>query len=171
MPGREDAELPAPVEGDKMSTEEYNGWTNRETWAVALHLNNDAGLQTLAQEIVNNAYEADQRIWEAATALQNSVESLLDPEEYRNKYGGERSRGLELMAEDCGSLWRVNWDEIVTNMLEDTLKAEITCVTCGAEFDAESMIEDIYGNKYCLLDSGDICPNCGVLGHKCESAE
>lgn len=26
-------------------TDEYNGWTNRETWAVALHLNNTEWLQ------------------------------------------------------------------------------------------------------------------------------
>ena len=31
--------------------EEYNGWTNRETWATALHINNDQGLYEAVQEI------------------------------------------------------------------------------------------------------------------------
>ena len=29
----------------------YNGWANYETWNVALYINNDYGLYTLAQEI------------------------------------------------------------------------------------------------------------------------
>ena len=43
-----------------------------------------------------------------------------------------------------------------------------TCKVCAGDFDIEDMIEDIQGAQYCLLDSGDICPNCGVYGHECE---
>ena len=35
----------------------------------------------------------------------------------------------------------------------------------------EDMIEDIEGAKYCLLDSGDICPVCGIYEHQCETGE
>ena len=43
-----------------------------------------------------------------------------------------------------------------------------TCMVCLSDFDNESMIEDITGAKYCLLDSGEICLVCGIYGHDCE---
>lgn len=38
-----------------MTDETYNGWTNRETWAVALHINNDQGWQESVHEALRNA--------------------------------------------------------------------------------------------------------------------
>jgi hypothetical protein len=46
--------------------------------------------------------------------------------------------------------------------------SEATCKVCAGDFDIESMIEDIGGAKYCLLDSGAICLVCGIYGHDCE---
>lgn len=46
--------------------------------------------------------------------------------------------------------------------------SEATCKVCASDFDIDSMIEDIQGAKYCLLDSGDICPVCGIYEHDCE---
>lgn len=46
-----------------------------------------------------------------------------------------------------------------------------TCKVCLTDFLTEDMIEDIEGAKYCLIDSGDICPNCGVYQHECEKEE
>ena len=46
-----------------------------------------------------------------------------------------------------------------------------TCKICVGDFDVESMIEDIQGAKYCLLDSGDICPVCGTYEHNCEETK
>lgn len=43
-----------------------------------------------------------------------------------------------------------------------------TCKVCVDDFNAEDMIEDIEGAKYCLVDSGDICPICGIYEHDCE---
>ena len=43
-----------------------------------------------------------------------------------------------------------------------------TCAVCLDDFEDESMIEDIQGARYCLLDSGEICLVCGVYGHKCD---
>ena len=43
-----------------------------------------------------------------------------------------------------------------------------TCEVCKGDFDDESMIDDIQGTKYCLVDSGEICPVCGIYGHDCE---
>lgn len=43
-----------------------------------------------------------------------------------------------------------------------------TCKVCLNDFDDESMIEDITGARYCLLDSGAICLVCGIYNHDCE---
>ena len=43
-----------------------------------------------------------------------------------------------------------------------------TCMVCLSDFDDESMIEDLNGTRYCLLDSGDICSVCGIYGLECE---
>lgn len=45
---------------------------------------------------------------------------------------------------------------------------ESTCMVCLGDFNDESMIEDITGTKYCLLDSGGICSVCGMYELKCE---
>lgn len=42
------------------------------------------------------------------------------------------------------------------------MSALSTCKVCLDDFDNENMIEDIEGTKYCLLDSGNICPVCGI---------
>ena len=43
-----------------------------------------------------------------------------------------------------------------------------TCKVCLNDFEDESMIEDIEGARYCLVDSGEICLVCGIYGHDCE---
>lgn len=39
---------------------EYNGWTNYETWNVALYINNDESLQNIGIEIVEMCDEANE---------------------------------------------------------------------------------------------------------------
>jgi len=39
--------------------EEYNGWTNRETWATALHIDNDQSLQEEASEKISASFLED----------------------------------------------------------------------------------------------------------------
>lgn len=53
----------------------YNGWTNYETWAVALWIDNEQGSQEMAQELARDARrEASEHvnvksgIWDAARA-------------------------------------------------------------------------------------------------------
>jgi hypothetical protein len=45
---------------------------------------------------------------------------------------------------------------------------QATCMICLGDYDLESMIEDITGTKYCLLDSGGICLVCGFYELKCQ---
>ena len=97
---------------------EHNGWTNRETWAVALWINNDEGLQSSAHELVRG-FDAVSDVSGAVDALQEWFTTLCNPNLYKEEYGGEYPSGLATMASDCGSLWRVNWDEITLSLLED----------------------------------------------------
>jgi hypothetical protein len=43
-----------------------------------------------------------------------------------------------------------------------------TCKVCLEDYPNDDLIEDIQGAKYCLLDSGGICPVCGIYEHNCE---
>ena len=38
-----------------MSDEQYNGWTNYETWLMALNIDNDQGMQEMVLEFVSNS--------------------------------------------------------------------------------------------------------------------
>lgn len=46
-----------------------------------------------------------------------------------------------------------------------------TCKVCLDDYELDSMIQDIRGANYCLLDSRDICLVCGgVYSRNCEEA-
>lgn len=109
-----------------MTTDTYNGWSNRATWLVALHLNNDQQMQSEALRQAEREYrlavlEADTDILETAqrvdryatsrvaTAMQELVESLV------------RDGEVDLLTSDLmgDTLSRVDWDEIADDFLED----------------------------------------------------
>ena len=109
-------------------SEEYNGWANRETWAVVLHLSNDEGLWDQSREVARSAAES----WEspfspgsalvrgdAEDAVQEYVEQLLDPGYWWDEFGSPMPEGIELMKDDCGSLWRVDWAEVAASLLAE----------------------------------------------------
>lgn len=117
--------------------ENYNGWTNRETWAVALHINNDQGWQESVLELVR-AYMADRlekeanephvyggapdsfRAYQAGEIIKENVEQLVTVAGYREMTGEDHlPAALSQVAEDIGSLYRVNWDEIGAAFLSD----------------------------------------------------
>lgn len=98
-----------------MTGMEYNGWTNRETWATMLHIDNDQWLQETAMDYAKTAVEEydEQARYELAQTLQNWIEEDLLTLE--NVAG---NKGLWLMLTDIGSLYRVNWREIAENLIE-----------------------------------------------------
>jgi hypothetical protein len=112
--------------------ETYNGWTNRETWAVSLHLNNDEGLYYDTARILEASFLEDvdgstREGW--ISGVSSAVESLSEWVEeilsfgYWEEQGGTMPRGIQLMKDDVGSLWRVNWREIVEAELEEEIQA------------------------------------------------
>ena len=119
--------------------ETYNGWTNRETWAVALHINNDQGWQESVHEALRenasdmdypDAYRSgsskidaeDAKNYAASKAgeiVRENVENLLTVDGYEDTFGSERPKALQSIAEEVGSLWRVNWTELGESFLSD----------------------------------------------------
>jgi hypothetical protein len=102
--------------------QEYNGWTNRETWAVALHINNDQGLYNQVREMANeyttqreNASIANES-WlfaQYCDQIENFIDDLFD----------EQWESLKAMRNDIGSLYRVNWREIAESFVEEKVSA------------------------------------------------
>lgn len=97
--------------------EQYQGWTNRETWAVNLHLSNDQGLYDQVNEL---AEKTERNPVDLAEEIRTYVEEeLLSPEWWRSEMGTPMPEGIESMRSEVGSLWRVNWDEVAKAWLED----------------------------------------------------
>lgn len=83
-----------------MTRNEYNGWTNYETWLVHLHLSNDATLDASSRELAEYHSLDD---GSAAGALQGFVEEHVF-----------RDDEMPSMAVDLirSALSEVNWQEI-----------------------------------------------------------
>lgn len=104
-------------------TDTYNGWTNRETWATALHIDNDQGLHNYRNEMTKEA--ATEEAYEPFTKRQAEVYCLETnlrawvEELHNDVFNPEQPPAQELlnMFNDIGSLWRVNWREIAENWL------------------------------------------------------
>lgn len=105
-----------------MCDQTYSGWTNRETWALMLWIRNDEGLQSWAHEYVSDYIthdDADSRTYSAAQALEQWTESLFTRSGYAEHYGDAWPDTLADIAEDIGSLWRVNYYECAESILSD----------------------------------------------------
>lgn len=121
---------------ETVNTDAYNGWTNRETWAVALHINNDQGWQESVYEALRNAPADDCTCPRAETLqshdpgcpvpagsitaatagdiIQSNVDDTLDMLAESGNY-----EAYQLIRNDIGSLWRVNWTELGASFLSD----------------------------------------------------
>jgi hypothetical protein len=114
--------------------EAYSGWANRETWAVALHINNDQGwqesvleaLRDTMGELSHNAARSGATDAEMATLAQ-SAEAVAEAAEIIRENVEDtletlwefRSDELRNILTDFGSLWRVDWTQLGAAFLED----------------------------------------------------
>jgi hypothetical protein len=99
--------------------ETYQGYKNRETWAMCLWLSNDHGLYNGALDEADSALDRavareDDRVTSKqgnarliGTALEEWMQSMVD-----DAVDGETSTEFLLMLLDVGSLYRVDWDEV-----------------------------------------------------------
>lgn len=105
-----------------MAQQTYNGWTNYETWNVALWIDNEEGSheqrREMAQEAWDNAEddgEPDGRLTAAVYALEDSLKAWVEDM--------VPDLGATMWADLLGAaLSEVNWREIAENWMEDVDK-------------------------------------------------
>lgn len=92
-----------------MSDETYNGWKNRETWAVNLRVENEQYLYESRNEMLQQLTEDDNPGSRAKEWFETELENLAEVHpEFRSE-----------LLEDIGSLWRVDWDELGQMWIDD----------------------------------------------------
>ena len=115
-----------------MENEDYNGWTNRETWAVMLHLDNDQALQHDYMELYEQVSKEDNNsevltdeqnvIYQYEDQLREWITDILHPNYWLDHNMKIPEWTINMMV-DSGSLWIVNWKEI-TDRIIGNIKAE-----------------------------------------------
>ena len=120
------------------TAETYNGWTNRETWLVHLHLTNDESAYVSTVRTVRHAYETwkapamltdyfdgdperehEARMYAVRDALENFAREWLEIE--REALSRATEPGALFISDLVSTaLARVDWDEIANGFEELT---------------------------------------------------
>jgi|WetSurMetagenome_2_1015567.scaffolds.fasta_scaffold421272_2 hypothetical protein len=92
--------------------EKYNGWTNRETWLVALHLSN-------SEELYNSTIETLKK--KVKYSFQKEDDLMYFVETLTNMSFDRNESSSSLLSADLirTALSRVDWKEIVNSFKED----------------------------------------------------
>lgn len=101
-------------------SDEYNGWPNRETWAVNMHWGNDQGLYESMTELIRRCQRRGETVSVVADSFREEVSGLLNPSVYRDIFGTQQPEGLASIAHEVGSLSRVDWRCLAEAWMEDT---------------------------------------------------
>ena len=106
-----------------MTTDEtYNGYTNRETWAVALHIDND---QSWLESVHDDLQDAKSAREETAGALHAYQAGLVVQENVEQAVFGDHADGSLQTDLVQHTLARVDWTELggvyLTSLAEDSL--------------------------------------------------
>jgi len=97
-----------------MEHEDYNGWRNRETWACALHINNDESLQEWALQLTREL--VDSHGPKAPLIGERIVDGF---EDIVGEMLGEETFEFAIMVmSDVGSFWRIDPVEIGESFIE-----------------------------------------------------
>ena len=157
-----------------VKTADYNGWKNYETWAVALHLDNDEGTQNMVRDWVKDlrSQESEQvkeGIWTAEEALEfNLADQIKDfIEEQRPEVEGLYHDLLD------AALSEVDWHEVAEHYIEkdaDISRNSSKVAGQGRHETVKKPGDSTYsaewsGVSYAPHARGKVCPACGEQVH------
>ena len=132
-----------------MSEETYNGWTNRETWALNLWLTADHGLYEMTREQVYNARElAISNARHAGFGITGPGTRFHSTQEWM-----ESGLGIAYIARKIGDAVRAFWGEL-TDPDEGLLPAE-TIITMLRDIGSEYRVNWGELGSSWLADLGD----------------
>lgn len=110
-----------------MTDKKYNGWTNYETWAVKLWMDNDHGsylmwrecTSALIDEYVERLDEGDLERWERCGGwlVSQLADQVKDFHEEANPLEEQASVFTDLLR---GALSEVDWREIAEHLVEES---------------------------------------------------
>ena len=107
----------------------YNGWTNYETWAVRLYMDNDAGQARYWEQAAKDAY-ANAQPPEYLTRSEMAAIDLADHIMETHEEAAEELLGGSIYEHGPladllrGAIGDVNWREIAANWIEAYCKEE-----------------------------------------------
>ena len=104
--------------------EGFNGWTNRETWAAKLHIDNDQALYEMAREYTQEEIQGHDEGEEInAYHLGQTFKGWIEDDllTLENIAGNQ---ALFNMLTDIGSLYRVDWREIADSYIQELKEEE-----------------------------------------------
>lgn len=111
-----------------MTTKEYNGWTNYETWLVNLWIGNDEGSHAQWGTLAQEAYDHS-RVSKGCTRKQNAQYALAQTmkesfEEESEKLFNGTKQAVSVWNDLLGAaLSEVNWDEIAEHFMGNVKEA------------------------------------------------
>ena len=119
-----------------MSDDTYNGWTNRETWAIQLHLSNNEGdynaIRERAAEIVGEMHDPAENVHDRPGAVSDMADytkgwteevfdSVVNPPD--SDYPPAPTQEARLFVSDVGSWWRADFYEIAEHWIDEALES------------------------------------------------
>ena len=99
-----------------MANETYNGWTNRETWAVNVWVD-ELGLTEARDEMVRQ-FSEDTTSAEIENETREWFEAQLDSMHELSEASDDYDNLIRALS-DIGSLWRVDWLQLGQMWLDD----------------------------------------------------